>query len=148
MTLAWICLLNFILSTCGKLWCLSAHKSTSLLTSFLRHCKYFTNLPFQVLWAWLTMPTTIGKIVIWSFPSLSIYGWTNDTMLEQQQQTYHLNKHRVWINFSKLYCEKLYGKNLLILVSPEGPLWLSLMGRKFYSFPCCRLLENPISNIN
>ena len=45
-----------------------------------------------------------------------------------------------------MYPEKLYGKNLLILVSPEGPLWLSLMGRTFCNFAYFRLLENAISN--
>ena len=39
--------------------------------------------------------------------------------------------NRAQINFSKLCREKLYGKNLLILVSPERPLCLRLMGRKF-----------------
>ena len=34
------------------------------------------------------------------------------------------------------------GKNLLILVSREGPLWLNLMGRQFCNFAYCRLLEN------
>ena len=45
---------------------------------------------------------------------------------------------RVWINFPKLYCENFYGKNLLILMSPEGPLWLSLMSRKFCNVAYCR----------
>ena len=55
---------------------------------------------------------------------------------------------RVRINFSKLYREKLYGKNLLVSVLPEGLLWLSLMGRKICNFAYCRLLENAISNKN
>ena len=55
---------------------------------------------------------------------------------------------RVRINFSKSYRKKLYGKNLLILVSPEGLLCLSLMGRKFCNFAYFRLLENAISNKN
>ena len=34
----------------------------------------------------------------------------------------------VRINFLKLCYEKLYDKKLLLLASPEGPLWLSLDG--------------------
>ena len=55
---------------------------------------------------------------------------------------------QVQIIFSKLYREKLYGKSFLNLGSPGGPLWLSLMGRKFFNFEYCRLLGNAISNKN
>ena len=53
---------------------------------------------------------------------------------------------RVQINL--LHHEKLYDRNLLILASSEGTLWLSLMGWKFCNFACCRLLENVILNVN
>ena len=56
--------------------------------------------------------------------------------------------NRAQINFSKLCREKLYGKNLLILVSPERPLGLSLMGRKFFDFAYFRLLKTAIFNEN
>ena len=69
---------------------------------------------------------------------LAFSGW--------QFHTVYWKYCRVQINFSKLYCEKLYGKNLLVLVSPEGPLWLSLMGRTFCNFAYFRLLEKAISN--
>ena len=55
---------------------------------------------------------------------------------------------RVRINFSNLYHEKFYDKNWLVLASPKRPLRLSLMGRKFYNFAGCRLLESPISNVS
>ena len=35
-----------------------------------------------------------------------------------------LESPRVPINFSELYCEKLFKKNLLVLVSRDGPQWL------------------------
>ena len=60
----------------------------------------------------------------------------------------HVHACKALINFSKLYREKLNSKNLLILVSPEGPLWMSLIGRKFCNFAYCRSLENVISNKN
>ena len=69
---------------------------------------------------------------------LAFSGW--------QFHTIYWKYCRVQINFSKLYCEKLYGKNLLVLVSPEGPLWVSLMGRAFCNFAYFRLLEKTISN--
>ena len=56
--------------------------------------------------------------------------------------------NRAQINFSKLCREKLYGKNVLILVSPEGLVRLSLMGRKFCDFAHFRLLKNAIFNKN
>ena len=69
---------------------------------------------------------------------LAFSGW--------QFHTIYWKYCRVQINFSKLYCEKLYGKNLLVLVSPEWPLWLSLMGRTFCNFAYFRLLEKTVSN--
>ena len=39
--------------------------------------------------------------------------------------------YRVRINFSELYHEKLCEKNLLVLVSHEGPEWLGLRDRIF-----------------
>ena len=55
---------------------------------------------------------------------------------------------RVRINFSKLYHEKLYDENFLLLASPEGPLWLSVVGRIFCNCTCCRLLENAILSVD
>ena len=54
---------------------------------------------------------------------------------------------RVRINFSELYCEKLFEKNLLVLLSPEGPQWLGLRDRIFWNCACCRILKNAISNV-
>ena len=41
-----------------------------------------------------------------------------------------------------LYSEKLYDKYLLVLASSGRPICLNLTERKFFSFKCCRLLEN------
>ena len=56
---AWLRPSNVIVLTCRKLWCLSAQKVNSSLTSFLRYCKDFANLLFLVLWAWLAISTKI-----------------------------------------------------------------------------------------
>ena len=49
-------MLKVLKSIYGKVWCLSACKSsTSSLTSFLRYCKDIANLLFSELWEWSTI---------------------------------------------------------------------------------------------
>ena len=54
----------------------------------------------------------------------------------------------VRINISKLYREKLYDKNLLVLALPVGPLWMSQIGRKFCNFAYSNVPESVISSVN
>lgn len=51
-----------------------------------------------------------------------VYRWWNTNISRRK---------RVQVNFSRFYSKKFYGKNLLNLISPEGPPWLNLMDRTF-----------------
>ena len=78
---------------------------------------------------------------IWSLFYIQGQPWVPFGSWKNTCGEWHVEYIRVPINFSKLYCAKLYNKNLLFLAAPEGPLWFSLIGRKFCNFACCRLLK-------
>lgn len=63
----WPCPPKLIVSTCRKIWCLSACiKSSSTLPSFLRSCKDTANLLFWVLWTCLATPVKRDSINLWN----------------------------------------------------------------------------------
>ena len=92
-----------------------------------------------------TASDTFRIILAYSTLFFQVYASTSNYI--NVTKTYsHID--RVRINFSMLYCEQLFDKSLLVLVSSERPLCSSLMDRKFCNFTCCRFLENIISNVN